>query len=112
LDKRLKLRNHNVRNANRSFENVVQFKYLGTTVTKQNLIQNKIKRGLYFGKACYNSGQNLLFSHLLSKTARIRIYKNVILLVVPHGCETWSLTLREEAFRNRVLRRTSAPKRK
>jgi hypothetical protein len=39
----------------------------------------------------------------------IRIYKMIILPVVLHGCETWSLTLREEhrlkMFENRVLRR-------
>jgi hypothetical protein len=39
----------------------------------------------------------------------IRIYKTIILPVVLYGCETWSLTLREEQrlrlFENRVLRR-------
>jgi hypothetical protein len=55
-----------------------------------------------------NSVQNLLSSRLLSKDLKIRIYKTVILPVVLYGCETWSLTLREEhrlrVFENRVLR--------
>jgi len=41
-------------------------------------------------------------------------YKTVILPVVLYGCETWSLTLREErklrVFENRVLRRVFGPK--
>jgi hypothetical protein len=44
-----------------------------------------------------------------------RIYKTIILPVVLYGCETWSLTLREEhrvsVFENRVLRRILDPKR-
>jgi hypothetical protein len=32
----------------------------------------------------------------LSKDIEIKIYKNIILLVVQYGYETWSLTLREE----------------
>jgi hypothetical protein len=52
---------------------------------------------------------------LLSKNVKIRIYKTIILPVVPHGCETWSLTLREEhrltVFENRVLRKIFGPKR-
>jgi hypothetical protein len=46
---------------------------------------------------------------------KVRIYKTVILPVVLYGCETWSLTVREEhrlrLFENRVLRRTFGPKR-
>jgi hypothetical protein len=73
-----------------------QFKYLGTTVTNQNLIEEEIKRRLNSGNACYHSVQSLLSSRLLSENFKIRIYKTIILPVVLYGCETWSLTLREE----------------
>jgi hypothetical protein len=45
------VQNRDIRIANRSFENVSQFKYLGTTVTNRNLIQEKIKRRLNSGNA-------------------------------------------------------------
>ena len=52
---------------------------------------------------------------LLSKNLKIKIYGTLILPVVLYGCETWSLTLREErrlrVFENRVLRRIFGPKR-
>jgi hypothetical protein len=54
--------NREITIGNRSFENVSQFKYLGTTVTYQNFIQEEIKRRLNSGNACYHSVQNLLSS--------------------------------------------------
>jgi hypothetical protein len=36
--------NHNIKIANRSFENVARFKYWGTTVTNQNLFRGKLRR--------------------------------------------------------------------
>jgi hypothetical protein len=54
-------------------------------------------------------------SRLQSKNLKIRIYKTIILSVVLYGCETWSLTSREEhklrVFEKRVLRRIFGPKR-
>jgi hypothetical protein len=40
--------------------------------------------------------ENLLSSRLLPRNVKIKIYKTVILPVGLYGCETWSLTLREE----------------
>jgi hypothetical protein len=52
---------------------------------------------------------------LLSKKLKIKIYRTIILPVVMYGCETWSLTLRDErrlrVFENRVLRKVFGPKR-
>jgi hypothetical protein len=52
---------------------------------------------------------------LLSKNTKIRVHRNIILPVVLYGCETWSLTLREEQrlrmFENRLLRRIFGPTR-
>ena len=81
---------------NSSIERVEEFKYLGTTLTNQISIQEEIKCRLKLGIVCYYSVQNLLSSSLLSKTLKIKIYRTIILPVVLYGCETWSLTLREE----------------
>jgi hypothetical protein len=98
----------NIRIATESFENVATFKYLGTTLTNQNDIYDEMKIRLNSGNACYYSVQNLLSSRLTSKNLKIKIYKTIILPIVLYGCETWSLTLREEhrlrVFENRVLR--------
>jgi hypothetical protein len=64
--------------------------------------------------SCYHSVQSLFSSRLLSRNVNVKKYKTIILPVVLYGCETWSLTLKEEhrlkMFENRVLRRIFAPK--
>ena len=59
-------------------------------------------------------------SRYRSQTARgkckgTEIYRTIILLIVLYGCESWSLTLREERrlkmFENMVLRRIFGPNR-
>jgi hypothetical protein len=89
-------------------------KYLGTAVTNQNSSQEEIKR-LKSENASYHSVQNLLSSSLLSKNIKIMIHRTIIFPVVLHGCETWSLTLREKhrlwVYENRVLRNIFGPKR-
>jgi len=108
-------RRHSIKVDNGSFEGVEEFKYLGTTLINQISVQEEIKSNLRLGNACYHSVQNLLYSGLLSKNLMIKIYRTIILTVVLYGCETWSLTLREQRglreFENRVLRGIFGPKR-
>jgi hypothetical protein len=88
---------------------------LGTTLTNQNDIHDEVKSRFNSGNACYYSVQNLLSSCLISKNLKIKIYKSIIFPFVLYGCETWSLTWREEhrlrVFEKRVLRRIFGPKR-
>ncbi|KAJ4441804.1 hypothetical protein ANN_11662 [Periplaneta americana] len=116
------VRNGNINIGDLSFEEVEKFKYLGATVTNINDTREEIKRRINMGNACYYSVEKLLSSSLLSKNLKVRIYKTVILPVLLYGCETWTLTLREEhrlrVFENkhgvgvefvRVLPETHAP---
>jgi hypothetical protein len=107
-------RGHSVKIDNSSIERVEEFKYLGMMLTDQNSVQEEIKSRLKLGNACYHSVQNLLSSKLLSKNLKIKIYRTIILPAVLYGCETWSLTLREErrlrVFENRVLGRVFGSK--
>jgi hypothetical protein len=74
-------RNHSMKTDNNSFETVKEFRYLGTTLTNQNSIQEEIKSRLKSGNACCHSVQNLLSCRLLSKNLKIKIYRNIILPV-------------------------------
>jgi hypothetical protein len=78
-------------------------------------MHEEIKSRLNLGNACCHSVQSLLSSRLLSRNVKVKIYKTIILPVVLYGCETWSLTSREQhrlrVFENRVLRRIFGPKR-
>jgi len=70
---------------NRSFERVEELKYLRTTLTKQNSLQEEIKSRFKSGNACCHLVQNLLSSSLLSKNLNIKIYRTIILPVVLYG---------------------------
>ncbi|KAJ4431416.1 hypothetical protein ANN_20013 [Periplaneta americana] len=103
------VRNGSIKIGDLSFDEVEKFKYLGATVTNINDTREEIKRRINTGNVCYYSVEKLLSSSLLSENLKVRIYKTVILRVVLYGCETWTLTLREEqrlrVFENEVLRK-------
>jgi hypothetical protein len=72
--------NHDMKIANRYFENVAQFRYLGMKVTNKNWIHEEIKSRSNSGDSHYHSVHSLLFYCLLSKSIthsksiKIRIY--------------------------------------
>ncbi|KAJ4445425.1 hypothetical protein ANN_07230 [Periplaneta americana] len=103
------VQNGSIKIGDLSFEEVEKFKYLAATLTNINDTREEIKHRINMGNACYYSVEKLLSSSLLSKNLKFTIYKTVILPVVLYGCETWTLTLREEhrlrVFENKVLRK-------
>ena len=64
-------RSHSMKIDNSCIERVEEFKYLGTTLTNKNSIQEQIKGRLKLGNACYYSVRNFLSSSLLSKKLKI-----------------------------------------
>jgi len=74
--------NQNIKIYSSSFERVEEFKYLRTTITNQNSVQEEIKNRLKAGNACYYLVQNLLPSSLLFRTLKIKLYRTIILPVV------------------------------
>jgi hypothetical protein len=67
--------NCNINIGNKSFERVEQFRYLETTLTNWNFIHEEIMSRLKSGNACYDLVQNLLFSSLLSRKIKIKVYR-------------------------------------
>jgi len=68
-------RSHSMKIDSSSIEMEKEFKYLVTTLTNKNSIQEEIKSRLKLGNACYYAVQNLLSSSLLSKKLKIKIYR-------------------------------------
>jgi hypothetical protein len=64
---------YSIKIANRSFEDVAKFRYLGTTLTDQNHMHEEIKSRLISRNACYRSVQSLLSSRLLSRNFKVKI---------------------------------------
>jgi hypothetical protein len=69
---------HSTKIANRSFEDVAKFKYVGTTLTEQNCMHEEINNRLNSWNACYHSVQSLLSSRLLSGNLNVKVYKTII----------------------------------
>ena len=107
--------NQNMKIGDKSFESVIKIIYLGVAQNNLNCLHEEIKSEVNSGNACYYSVQNLLPYSLLLENIKIKMYRTIILPVVLHGSETWSLTMRKEhrlkVFKNRLLRKIFGPER-
>ena len=79
-----------------SYEKVKTLKYVGSLFANLYFIYEQTKCGLEAENSCYFSVQTRLSSRFLFKNLTIKRCKIIILPVFLHGCETRSLTLREE----------------
>jgi hypothetical protein len=102
------IKSHNIKVANKSFENVAEVRCLGMTMTNQNCICGEVKNRLNSGNSCCVEVENIVSSCPLSTNIKITVYKTNFIWLF-YVDETCSITLREEqrlnVFVNRVLRR-------
>ena len=85
---------HNIKGDNSSCARLEESKYLGTTLTNQNSIQEEIRSKFKSGNSSSHLVQNILSFSFLNKY--IKIYRNTILPIVLYGWETSLLTLTGE----------------
>ena len=95
------------------FENVDQFKYLGTLITKDNNLHKELTHRIIMANRSYAGLKRQLKSHLLSTKTKIKLYRTLIRPILIYGSECWSLTKKEEedlrVFERKVLRRIYGP---
>ena len=94
-------------------EAVTSFKYLGSTVTHEDDIENEVNLRIAAASRCAWSLNKTIKSRQLTKATKTLIYKTVIRPVLIYGCETWRLTKvleqRLGVFERGVLRRIWGP---
>ena len=95
------------------FNNVTEFRYLGSTVTHVNDMTYEVNARIQSGDRCLHSLTPLFRSKSLSRRSKLSIYNSVLRPVVLYGCETWNLSVRSQerllVFENKVLRRILGP---
>ena len=94
-------------------ESVHSFKYLGSTITSDNLIEKEVIERIGIGNRCAFALNKVMTSRQISQRTKLRIYNIIIRPTVLYGCETWTLTKgrikKLEVFENAILRRIFGP---
>lgn len=98
---------------NYTFENVKQFKYLGTMISSCNDLKIEIKSRLAMANRCFYGLKDQLKSKYISIKTKTSLYKTLIRPVVLYGSECWALNRTEEdlllIFERKILRNIFGP---
>ena len=98
---------------NMELEAVDSFKYLGSTVTTENIIEEEVKLRIASAARGSWSVSKVLNSNILSRRTRLKSYKTIIRPILTYGCGTLRLTKglewKLEVFENGILRRICRP---
>jgi hypothetical protein len=79
-----------------NYEGVAEFIYPGTLISNDNSVQKEIQRRILTCNRTYFAAISLFRNRLLSRAAKIRLYKTLIRPAVTYGVETWTMTKKEE----------------
>ena len=89
------------------------FKYLGSTITSDNRMDQEIIERIGTGNRCAFALGKVLKSRIITRKTKLRVYNIIIRPTVLYGCETWTLTKERkrklEVFENSILRRILGP---
>jgi hypothetical protein len=80
----------------KSFMGINNFKYLGNMLSNDNRNVNCVKEIIQAGNMAYFANLTLLKSKIISRAAKLQVYKTLIRPVVTYGAETWNLTVTEQ----------------
>ena len=93
----------------KELEDVDQFTYLGSKVTKEGGASEDIKSRLQKARSAFLSLNQVWKSSLYSVKTKLKIYNSNVKSVLMYGSECWKMTVADikkcEAFNNRCLRR-------
>lgn len=97
----------------RSFEVVTKFIYLGSILTKDNRIEEKIRRRIILvNRVYFDLREQFRFKYLLIQS-KVTLYKTLIRPILTYGAKAWTITKMSEAclgfFERRILRRILGP---
>jgi hypothetical protein len=95
------------------FTGVSSFKYLGNMINNGDRNDNFVKERIQAGNRAYFANLSTLKSKIISRAAKIQVYKTLIRPVATYGAETWTLTVTEEnalgKFQRKIIRRIYEP---